>query len=204
MTPRLTIVLLIVLSGTAPAVAQSPAAPRNQSIGAAAHWALPHPGGGIRPGVQVTWRRWQSPRFGIGADSRWWRRTLTEEFDSPAQPGPEGVRIPSMQGRADERLSSYSASVGLLARTAAGRISVIGGAGPGVFVERRSHDTRINDSRSTGSTTLRSFGVHGLTEIEVRATRRLSVFTGLRLELRDVRSMESNSGYPTAGVRVTF
>lgn len=202
--PRLTIVLLLALFGTTPAAAQSPAEHRDQSIGAAAHWALPHPGGTVRPGLQVTWRRWRSPRFGIGTDVRWWRRNITEEIDSPAQPGPEGVRIPAMQGRTDERLSSYSVGIALLGRTTAGRMSVIVGAGPGFFVEGRSHDTRINASHSTGSTTLRSFGVHGLTEIDLRATRRLSLFAGLRLELRDVRSMESNSGYPTAGVRFAF
>lgn len=202
--PRLTIVLLLVLFGTMPAAAQSPAKPRDQSIGAAAHWALPHPGGNVRPGVQMTWRRWRSPSFGIGTDVRWWRRSLTEEIDSPAQPGPEGVWIPSMQGRTDERLSSYSAGIALLGRTTAGRLSAIVGAGPGFFVDGRSHDTRINASHNSGSTTLRSFGAHGLTEIELRATRRLSVFAGLRLELRDVRSMESNSGYPTAGVRFAF
>jgi hypothetical protein len=202
--PRLTIVLLLALLGTTPAAAQSAAEPQNQSIGAAAHWALPHPGGNVRPGVQVTWRHWRSPHFGIGADVRWWRRSITEEINSPAQPGPEGVRIPSMQGRTDERLSSYSTGIAPLGRTAAGRVSVIVGAGPGFFVERRSHDTRINASHNSGSTTLRSFGVQGLTELELRATRRLSLFAGLRLELREVRSMESNSGYPSAGVRFVF
>ena len=201
---RLTIVLLLALFAATPVAAQSPAEPRSQSIGAAAHWALPHPGGAVKPGVQVSWRRWRSARVGIGADVRWWRRNITEEIDSPAQQGPEGVQIPSMQGRSDERISSYSAGIALLGRTTAGRVSLVAGAGPGFFVENRSHDTRINGSQDTGSTALRSFGVHGLTEIEVRATRRLSVFAGLRLELRDVRSMESNSGYPTAGVRFAF
>ena len=41
-------------------------------------------------------------------------------------------------------------------------------------------------------------------EVEVRATTRVAAFAGLRIELREVRHLESNSGDPTAGVRVVF
>jgi hypothetical protein len=46
--------------------------------------------------------------------------------------------------------------------------------------------------------------VHILGELEVRVTRRLSGFAGLRIEQRDVRFLESTAGYPTAGVRFAF
>ena len=66
--PRLTLVLLLVLFGTTPAAAQSPAKPRDQSIGAAAHWALPHPRGNVRPGVQGRASRDRRARREQGAE----------------------------------------------------------------------------------------------------------------------------------------
>ena len=111
--PRLTIAVLLALTVTTPGAAQSPEAARHQ-IGAAAHWALPYPGQHSRPGVQLTWRRWRSPNLGVGTDFRWWRQTATTDVDSPAQQGPEGIGIPAMQGRVDERIASYSAGVALL------------------------------------------------------------------------------------------
>ena len=202
--PRVTIAVLFALAVTTPGAAQSPPeAPRHHSIGAAAHWALPYPGH-ARPGVQVTWRHWRSPTLGVGADVRWWRTTDITDLDAPAQQGPAGIQIPAMQGRVDERIASYAAGVGILGRVPAGRLSLIAGAGPGFFVDQRSHDSRINASHNVGSVTRRSLGVQALLEVEVRATRRVTAFAGLRIELREVQHQESSSGYPTAGVRVAF
>ena len=109
-----------------------------------------------------------------------------------------------MQGRDVQRRSSYGWNVGVLTKAAAGRVSLVGGIGPEVFVDRTSHDTRINEWQSAGSLTRRSIGVHMSGEAEVRATARLSAFAGLRIEMPDVRALESSFGYPTAGVRFAF
>lgn len=188
------------------AAATQPAAEdvHNQSIGGGAQWALPSSGRGGAPGVQVSWRRWFSPHLGIGTDFRLWREVMVTAIDFPAQTAPVGIAVPAQQGRDARRISSYGLGAGLLARESIGRLSLIGGVGPGFFVDRTAHDTRVNDSRSTGSDTLSSIGLFMLAEVEVRATSRLSVFAGFRGELRDVRVSESRSGYPTAGVRFAF
>ena len=196
--------LLALGFATAAAAQPGPQPERRDSIGVGVHWALPMTGDDPTPGVQLTWRRWLSPRVGIGTDVRWWRTHTITGIDSPAQQGPGGIAIPSMEGQSDERISSASVGVGLLGRASAGRLSFVAGLGPGFFLDRRRHDTRINQSHNTGTTVQRSIGVQALMEADVRATERLTVFAGLRLELRDVRSLESNSGYPTLGVRFLF
>ena len=202
---RLMASVLLVLMVTTAAAAQ-PAAEEvhNQSIGGGAQWALPSSGRGDAPGVQVSWRRWFTPYLGVGTDFRVWRESTIEEIDFPAQTAPGGIAVGSQEGRDARRISSYGLGVGVLARGSIGRLSLVGGAGPGLYVDRTAHDTRINESRSAGSTTLSSIGLFMLAEVEVRATSRLSVFAGLRGELRDVRVAESSSGYPTAGVRFAF
>ena len=187
-----------------PAAAQPATDAPNQSIGAGAQWALPHSGRGEAPGVQVSWRRWFTPYLGVGTEFRWLQRHTTDEIDFPAQTAPGGIAVPSQQGRDDRRISSYGFAGGILARTSIGRLTLIGGAGPGFFVDQTRHDTRINGSSNTGATTFSSVGVQMLMEADVRMTSRLSAFAGLRMEIRDIRSMESSSGYPTAGVRLAF
>jgi hypothetical protein len=102
------------------------------------------------------------------------------------------------------RVASQGYGVTILARSGPSRVTVTAGVGPGLFVDRRTHDTRINDWFSEGTETLRSIGAQGTVEIEVRATWRVFVFAGLRMELRDVRDGESSSGYPAIGARVAF
>ena len=202
---RETTLMFVALVMAAPAIAQ-PAGEdaHNQSIGGGAQWALPYSGRGDMPGVQVSWRRWLSPRVGIGTDVRWWRRNTTVEFNTPAQEGPPGSVIAPGHGREDQQISSYGVGLGILARASIGRLSLIGGAGPGIFVDRTIYRRRINDLQDEGRNTQRSIGVHTLAEIEFRATSRVSVFTGLRTELRNLRFPESTSGYPTAGARFAF
>ena len=202
---RVTPALIVALVVSTPAVAQpKPDEPGTQSVSAGAQWALPYAERDAPPGIQVSWRRWWSPHAGIGADVRWWRHSSSTEINVPTQQGPEGIVIRAQQGRDNRRTSSYGFGVGLLSRVSSGRVSCIGGIGPGVFVDRTVHDTHINGSRDAGSMTLRSLGVQMAGEVEVRATRRISAFAGVRLELRDVRFVESGSGYPTAGVRLAF
>ena len=109
-----------------------------------------------------------------------------------------------MQGREDRLISSYGFGAGILARTIVGRLSLVAGGGPGFFLDRSTHQTRINAAEHVGSTTVRSFGLSLLMELEVRATGHLSGYVGVRTELRDVRDSEGSFGYPTAGVRVAF
>jgi hypothetical protein len=190
-----------------PAAAQpAPAPEAGDSIGIGAHWAAPHPGGGEMPGLQASWRHWTSASLGIGADVRWWGRTTTRLFEVPARDGPNGSAVPARQGSEDESIRSAGVGVGLLGRMWMGPVSLIAGGGPGFFVDRSSHETRISETREpdTGTIEQRSVGLHGLLEMDVRATRRLSLFAGLRLELRDLRVAESNSGYLTGGVRLGF
>jgi hypothetical protein len=205
MMPRLMTSLLLVVVSTLPAAAQSGSPPDpDRSIGVGAQWAAPNTGRGEAPGVQISWRRWFSPIWGIGTDFRLWQRNSTTAIDSPAQIGPGGIAIPSQHGQETRRISSYGFGVGLVARQSIGRISLLSGAGPGFYIDRSDHDTRINESRNAGRISVRSLGLHMLLEMEVRTTSRLSVFAGLRGEVRDVRDAESSSGYPTAGVRFAF
>lgn len=205
MTPRLMLSMLFVAAVTAPAAAQpAQSAVHDQSIGAGAQWALPHPGGDAKPGLQLAWRRWLSPRFGVGTDFRWWGRSTTTEISSPQQIRQDGVGIPSMHGRDDQRISSYGLSAGVLTKGTIGRLSLVGGAGPGFFVDRTAYERRLDNRRDGGSITVRSLGVQMLAEVEARATNRLSVFAGLRMEIRDLHESDSSSAYPAGGVRFAF
>jgi hypothetical protein len=109
-----------------------------------------------------------------------------------------------MQGSEGRRISSSGFGGGVLARSVVGRLSLIGGAGPGVFLDRSTNETRINAAEHAGSITVRSIGLSALVEMEARATRHLSAYVGLRVELRDVRYPDSSFGYPTVGGRIAF
>jgi len=202
---RVLALMLLAVGLTTPAAAQPrPQALHNQSIGVGAQWALPHTGRGERPGVQASWRRRLSPRLGVETTFRWWSRSTTMTFDSPAGENAAGVVIPAVQRRDDRRISSYGLGVGVLGTGSIGRLSFNAGAGPGFFVDRSTYDTRTNGLLESGSSALRSFGLYMLMELDVRVTSRLSAFAGVRSELRDVRNSESGSGYPTGGVRFAF
>jgi len=200
---RLLTAMVLVVISSLPATAQSAPDVSSQSIGAGAQWA-PHSGRGEAPGLQLAWRRWLTPYLGIGTEFRWFQRSTTTEIDFPDQTAPGGIAVPAQHGLEQQQISSYGFGGGLLARTSIGRLTLIGGAGPGFFVDRTVHDTRINDARNAGTTTFRSLGLHMVMEMEVRATNRLSAFAGIRMELRDLRDSESSFGYPTAGVRFAF
>jgi hypothetical protein len=200
---RLARAMLLVIVSSLPAAAQSAPDTSTQSIGAGAQWA-PHSGRGEAPGLQAAWRRWFTPHLGVGTEFRWFQRRTTSDIDFPGQTAPGGIIVPPQQGVEQEKVTSYGFAGAVLARTSIGRVTFIGGAGPGFFVDRTVHDTRINGSLNAGSTTFSSLGLHMVMEMEVRATNRLSAFAGVRMELRDVRDAESSFGYPTAGVRFAF
>jgi hypothetical protein len=185
---------VLVFLAAVPAAAQSAPDPaRNQSIGGGLQWGGPYTSARMSPGVGVSWRRWFGRNVGVGADVRWKQLQRTDEG------GPPGVDW------VDEVThTSYAFGGGLIGRATAGRVSVVGGAGPGMFVERRAHDTRIDGVLRPSTETYRTIGIQGLVEIDLRMTDRLSAFAGLHLEWRDLRSSESSSGYPSAGVRLLF
>ena len=202
---RVTALMVLAVGVTTPAAAQPrPQALHNQSIGGGAQWALPYTGRGDTPGVQVSWRRRLSPHLGVETAFRWWSRNTTTAFDSPASVNAAGAVIPAVQMRLDQRISSYGLGVGVLGTSWIGRLSFHVGAGPGFFVDRTAHETRTDGRLDSGSSAVRSLGLHMLMELDVRVTSRLSAFAALRSELRDVRDSESSSGYPTAGVRFAF
>ena len=203
MVLRLMLSMLLMAMTAALAAAQPASEPARNQISAAAQWALPYPGGASAPGVLLSWQRWMSPYLGIGTDARWWRRHSVTEFNSPAQDGPSGV-IPAFQGRDERKVVSLGFGVAALARGSIGRLSLVGGVGPGFYIDRTTLESRINDRHQPRTDTQRSLGVQGLAELEVRVTSRLSGFAGLRIELRDVRYFDSTTGYPTAGVRFAF
>ena len=201
---RMTMIALLVLIGAPPAAAQPAPDSHDQSVAAGAQWGLPHSGRGEPPGVEGSWRRWFSPRIGVGADFRWFARNTSSEFGSPTGEDAERVVVQSAPGRDDRRISSFGLGICVLGKGSIGRLSLIVGAGPGLSTGRTTYTRRINDRHEAGTSTLTSIGVHTLAEIDVRATSRLSVFAGLRIDLRDLRFPESASGYPAAGLRFAF
>jgi hypothetical protein len=202
MAVRVMLAGLLATIAAVPAAAQ-PALPEMQSVGGGAHWALPYAEPAL-PGVQLSWRRWGSHSLGVGAELRWWGRRITTEFDFPAQTSPEGIAVAASQGSEDRRVSSYGVGVNVLARTTIGRLSFVGGVGPGFFVDRTSYERQVNGRPLAGESTWRSIGLHSLAEMNVQATNRVSGFVGIRIEVRDLRDSESLSGYPTAGIRFAF
>ncbi len=155
---RRLILALVVATAAVPASAQT--GPEHaHSIGVGPQSALPYTGHGP-PGVQITWRRWVSPRLGVGTDFRWWQRTATSDVDSPSQ---------GLRGREVLSKSSYGLGVGVLGRESIGRLSFVAGAGPGFFVDATRHERQVNDLRDAGRTAVRSIGVQGLMELEWRS-----------------------------------
>jgi hypothetical protein len=195
--------LLSMISALPGAAQPAQVAPLSQSIGGGLQWALPYVQT-ARPGVQLSWRRWGSHSLGIGAELRWWGRQTTSEFNFPAQRGPEGVAVPASHGEEERRVSSYGLGVNVVGRSTIGRLSFVAGLGPGFFADRTSYDRRIDGRQLEGGSTVRSIGLHSLAEMNVQATSRMSVFAGVRIEVRDLRDSESLSGYPAAGLRCAF
>lgn len=195
---------LLALAVAAPAAAQSQPAPRTQSIGGGVQFVYPIDGGYINgtPGANASWRRWFGPNLGVEGAFGWWRRSTSTEFSSPAVDNAYGG-VPAMEGFSRSRMSAYSVGVNVLGRIPAGRVAVIVGGGPGVFLDRSTYEARLNAQRFSGSANRRQFGLQMAAELEVMATDRVALFGGLRGEMRG-RDIEGLVGYPTVGVRVGF
>ena len=183
----------LALALASPAAAQSSDPARTHAIGAGAQWGAPTASARLTPGVQLSWQRWLGPHLGVGAHVRW--KTLETSRIADTE---------RLDTRDDETRSSYGFGAEVLGRLPAGRLSLIVGIGPGVFVERQAYESLVNGTRHTGSDSFRTIGLQGLIEIDVRVADHLSAFAGLHVEWREFRSAESSMGYPAAGLRVVF
>ena len=200
---RVVALIVVALFVTTPASAQpAPNVAHNQSIAGGVQWALPYSGHGELPGGLASWRYLFSPRVGIGTEFRWFGRHTTSELISSSARDPRGDAI--AHAIDDRWINSYGVAIDVLAQDSIGRLSLVGGIGPGFFVERTRYARRINDTHQSGSSTISSIGLHAFVELGVRATSRLSVFAGLRIEVRDFGAVDSSSGYPAAGLRFAF
>jgi hypothetical protein len=205
MTIRAAALMIPALLVTTAASAQpAPNLAHTQSIAGGVQWAMPYSGHGEPPGGLASWRSWFSTRVGIGTEFRWFGRYSTSELISSSAPDPRGNALALVHGIDDRWINSYGAGVDMLAQGSIGRLSLIGGLGPGFFVDRTRYAKGINDTHETGSTTRSSIGLHALVELDARATSRLSVFAGLRIEVRDLGTFDSSFGYPAVGFRFAF
>ena len=197
MTLRMAVAFVVAMAAAAPAAAQPPrqSAPV-QSIGAGTQWGPPSSGAHLEPGVFLSWTRRFSPRLGVEIDFRWASRNRTSQFTSLA--------FPSERGEEVNLTSSYAVGGAIVVRESIGRLSLSGGAGPGFFADRTRHERQIGNLRDASLNTVRTIGVLGLVDLNLRVTNRLSAFAGLRLEFRDFTDGEGNMGYPAAGVRFAF
>jgi hypothetical protein len=174
-----------------------PVYPRSIDLGA--QWSFPPGNRGLSgtPGVKISWRRWYGHHLGSEAHAGWWRGETSWEFNSP-----------EFQSRNTDAVTAYSVAIGILGRIPLGRATVVLGVGPGWFHDRRDFEWRTNsasgEQHAAGGETQNSLGVHIVTEVDVRATRRMSVFGGFLSQVRNVRDRESSIVYPTAGLRFGF
>ena len=196
----------------APAAAQSRSGTGlGMSVDVGPQWAFPADDPELKgaTGLRASWRRWFGPHLGISADLGWWRKRVDSTFRSPGSDVPGGT-VPSIEGAARHSLSAYALGLGVLGRIPAGRAAVILGGGPGWFHDRGAYESRVSydlgarEEQYSGHAGRNSFGVHMLAELEVRATGHMSVFGGMRSEVRDVRYWESGIVYPSAGIRFAF
>lgn len=199
---------VVALAIAAPAVAQAGREPpHRQSVGGGAQWAYPASSGGEitgTPGFAGSWRAWFGPHLGLEGEFGFWRRSRTHEFSSPGYQDPLGFVNEPVHGTAQNRLSTYSLGANVLGRIPIRRAAIVLGGGPGLYAERFSYDVLVNERRDSGSSGSMHFGVQSLAELEFRITPHVNAFGGLRIELRDVRYVDSGVVYPTVGLRYAF
>ena len=197
--------VIVVLLASAPVAAQSiPPAERTHSFGAAAEWAYPFRSSDYLtaiPGVGASYREWVRPRLAIEIEFGSWRKTHTGTYRLAGYQVPPEHRGEPVLASYTSRSSWYNAGVNVLGRIPIGRAAIIGGGGPGFFVEQRDDASLVNDAVQTWSYRSTHVGVQSLAAVELRVTDRVTAFGGARAELRSIDTLVT---YPTAGVRISF
>lgn len=197
----------VALALAAPAAAQAPQQPSlGHSIAGGAQWAFPVSDVDLKgsAGVNASWRYFTGPHLGIEGTFGWWQKNEKGQYHSDGFTTPDGAVYGAMNATYEQRLSTYGLGFNVLGRIPIGRAAIVMGGGPGYFIEHGDANANVNGTAYANSDTGNHFGVQGLAEVEVRATGRLSVFGGLRLELRDVRYADSGFAYPIVGLRLGF
>ena len=177
-----------------PAFAQTPQDAPKQSIGGGARWAYPAstPLAEGTLGLDVSWRGWFNRHAGLEVSVGNWRTTNTIDTREPFR-------------TFTEQVSSYSFGASVVGRIPVGRVSFLVGGGPGYFMDVETNRVWVRDEFRSLTNTRGGFGAQIVAEVEVRATGNISVFAGVRNELRDItHGSESAITNPTAGIRFSF
>jgi outer membrane protein with beta-barrel domain len=201
--PLLAAILGLALA--APATAQP--ATFNQSIGGGAHFisAFDNPDLRNEPGLNASWRYWAGNHLGVEASFNWFGHDRSTDFSMPSFTMPDGTITDPMHVSVSATSSWYGLGFNVLGRIPIGsRTSVVAGGGPGFYHERGRNEENFNGAMHVITGDASHFGLQGLTELEVRATDRLSVFGGMHIQWRDVRYPDAGFAYPIVGVRMGF
>jgi len=195
--------LLIVVSMRA-AAQSATGVDRPHSIGVAAEWAYPFRGTDPlngTPGFDATYRAWVQPNVAVELEFGLWRRTYSGTFRLAGYQVPPEHKGEVVYSTYTELYSFYNAGVNVIGRVPIGRVGIIGGGGPGLFVGQQRESSLVNDAVQTSSTRSTHLGVQGLAAMELRLTDRFGAFGGIRAEWR---ALDTFIRYPIAGARFSF
>jgi hypothetical protein len=201
--PLASVVVLLLASVPVAAQSISPAE-RTHSFGAAAEWAYPFRSSDYltaTPGVGASYREWLRPHLAIEIEFGSWRRTHSGTYRLAGYQVPPEHQGEPILASYTSRFSWYNAGVNVLGRIPIGRVAIVGGGGPGLFVEQLDDASLVNDAVQTWSSRSTHVGVQSLAAVEVRVIDRVTAFVGARAELSSIDTLVA---YPTAGMRIGF
>lgn len=183
--------LVVVLCVLAAVPAHAQEKPR-QSVAAGMRWAYPvsYPVREGTPGVDVSYRGWLTRYAALEANLGRWTFGTTFSRDP--------IRTFT------EEVTGYSFGASVIGQVPVGRASFLVGGGPGYFWDVETNRVLIGNEFHSHTATRGAFGAQAVLEVDIRVTERLSVFAGVRGELRDITYTDSAVAYPTAGVRFAF
>lgn len=196
-------ILLLVVS-TRVAAQATAADDRPHSFGAGSQWAYPYRGNDelkAIPGIEVAYRDWVRPHVAVELEFGSWRKTYAGTYNLAGYEIPPAHKGEIVYGTYTTHVSSYSAGVNVLGRIPVGRVAIVAGGGPGLFVDERDDASVVNDALQTWSSKSTHVGIQSLAAVDLRVTDRWCVFAGARAELRAIDSLVT---YPIAGVRFNF
>jgi hypothetical protein len=161
-----------------------------RQVGAAVEWSSLVEGWGGSASV----RFWHG-RLGLDIAAASWR--AQRRRDLPAAAGASTVE--------DTSESAWSAGVSAVARAAAGRFAVVGGAGPALFSKTIATRTTFDGVEKFNTRTqLTAVGFRFLLQAEVEIAARTQAFAGARVDLPDLRTPGLTPGVLSAGLRLRF